>query len=186
MYVHCTYLIFQKIPAVIKTCLCTKISYLVKSDLLLQIKWIFRVILHPFFPPHQRKRKKERIICHDNVMSYVAGYLSHNFCSIVRARLAILLPNDFWQLIIAKSPLIWTCLNFRASTVTSQSPETYIRCTLQYWLQKDGICNKISITPAEGVIRNHSKKAPQMSCVDWPLEGHALEINVVYQWFLQG
>ena len=67
-----------------------------------------------------------------------------------------------------------------ASTVASQSPETYIRCTLQYWLQKDGICNKISITSAQGVIRNHSKKAPQMSCVDWPLEGHALEINVVY------
>ena len=76
---------------------CTKILYLVKSDLLLQIIWIFRVILHPPPPPPKKKtrRKKERIIYHDNVMSYGAGYLSHNFCSIVRARLAILLPNDF-------------------------------------------------------------------------------------------
>ena len=46
-------------------------------------------------PKKKKKRKKERIIYHDNVMSYGAGYLSHNFCSIVRARLAILLPNDF-------------------------------------------------------------------------------------------
>ena len=46
-------------------------------------------------PKKKKKRKKERMIYHDNVMSYGAGYLSHNFCSIVRARLAILLPNDF-------------------------------------------------------------------------------------------
>ena len=93
MYVHCTMLIFHKIPAV-KTCLCTKISYL-KSDLLLLIIWIFRVILLP--PPPKKKKKKmtERIICHDNVMSFGAGYLSHNFRSIVRGRLAVLLPNDF-------------------------------------------------------------------------------------------
>ena len=49
----------------------------------------------PSPPPKKKKRKRERIIYHDNVMSYGAGYLSHNFCSIVRARLAILLPNDF-------------------------------------------------------------------------------------------
>ena len=56
MYVHCTMLIFHKIPAV-KTCLCTKISYL-KSDLLLLIIWIFRVILLP--PPPKKKKKNDR------------------------------------------------------------------------------------------------------------------------------
>ena len=71
------------------------VSYLVKSDLLLQIMWIFRVILHPPPSPQKKKKKTESIICHDNVMSYGAGYLSHNFCSIVRGRLAVLLPNDF-------------------------------------------------------------------------------------------
>ena len=95
MYVHCTYLIFQKIPAVIKTCLhAPKYRIWRKAICCFRSYGFFEWFFTPL-PPPKKKRKKERIIYHDNVMSYGAGYLSHNFCSIVRARLAILLPNDF-------------------------------------------------------------------------------------------
>ena len=98
MYVHFTYLIFQKIPAVIKTCLhAPKYRIWWKAICCFRsygfFKWFFTSLPPP--PKKKKKRKKERIIYHDNVMSYGAGYLFHNFCSIVRARLAILLPNDF-------------------------------------------------------------------------------------------
>ena len=95
MYVHCTYLIFQKIPAVIKTCLhAPKYCIWWKAICCFRSYGFFEWFFTPL-PPPPKKRNKERIIYHDNVVSYGAGYLSHNFCSIVRARLAILLPNDF-------------------------------------------------------------------------------------------
>ena len=96
IYVHCTMLIFQKIPAVIKTCLCTKIHCILSGEKRFVASDHMDFLSDP--PPQKKKtktKKTERIICHDNVMSYGAGYLSHNFCSIVRGRLAVLLPNDF-------------------------------------------------------------------------------------------
>ena len=97
MYVHFTYLIFQKIPAVIKTRLhAPKYRIWWKAICCFRSYGFFEWFFTPLPPPKKKKkRKKERMIYHDNVMSYGAGYLSHNFCSIVRARLAILLPNDF-------------------------------------------------------------------------------------------
>ena len=146
MYVHCRYLIFQKIPAVIKTCLCTKISYLVKSDLLLQIIWIFASDSSP--PPHpppKKKRKKGSFaMTMQAALQRCKGKVSHIatqwFCG------DLLLQNHRWF------ELAWI-------SVHQQSPETYIRCTWQYWLQKDGICNKISITSTQSVIGNRSKKS---------------------------
>ena len=104
-----------------------------------------RVILHlPPTPPPKKKRKKGSFaMTMQAALQRCKGKVSHIatqwFCG------DLLLQNHCWF------ELAWI-------SVHQQSPETYIRCTLQYWLQKDGICNKISITSTQSVIRNRSKK----------------------------